>query len=219
MNPSTGTEELVEEFVTALLALDRLTSAEIVNHYSAGHGPQSAIENLVIPSIERIGDRFDSGEIALSQKYMSGRICEEAVENILPGAGSKNDGHAPIAIAVLDDHHALGKKIVYLTLRSAGYQIIDYGMGLSVDELVQRTIADDVRILIISVLMLPSAMKIREVGEELRKSGKDIKIVAGGAPFRFDQDLGREVGADASADRASQIINVVAKFLKDVRDD
>ncbi|MDP7556957.1 MAG: hypothetical protein QF687_03640 [Nitrospinaceae bacterium] len=63
----------------------------------------------------------------------------------------------PLAIAVLQDCHILGKKIVYLVLRSTGYQLIDYRTVQTPQELVDRVLDDEIKILFISVLMLPAA--------------------------------------------------------------
>src|SRR5271157_6560472 len=84
-------------------------------------GPAGALDALMMPALERIGELWESGELALAQVYMSGRICEELIDALMPdsdwnGAG----GEPPVAIGVLDDRHALGKRIVQSVLRASG---------------------------------------------------------------------------------------------------
>lgn len=99
------------------------------------------------------------GSVSLSQVYMSGRICEELVENIFPYAETDQKPSRKMAIAVLEDYHMLGKRIVYSMLKSAGLGLLDYG-HVEVEEIVHRVIEDDIQILLISTLMLPSASMI-----------------------------------------------------------
>ncbi len=211
-------EILLERFEMALLSLDRLAAQEILSQVSSLRGPLEAVETLVIPCLETMGARFENGELSLSQIYMAGRISDEAVDRIMPATGGKRDekaGQPRIAVAVLEDHHGLGKKIVYLTLRSAGYDLTDYGLGLSGAQIVERVLDDGVEILLISVLMLPSAIKVREIRDALDKTerGREVKLLVGGAPFRYDSNLWLEVGADAVAGNASETIEAVAGLI------
>lgn len=119
-----------------------------------------------------------------------------------------------LAIRVLLDHHAFGKRIVSSIIKLSGYEIIDFGHGLSVDELVKLTIEKNIEILLISTLMLPSALKIKLVKEKLAVSGRDIKIIAGGAPFRFDKELWRKFGADADGKNATDIVSILECVVK-----
>jgi methanogenic corrinoid protein MtbC1 len=134
---------------------------------------------------------------------MSGRICEELVDQLLPPA-SPNRKHQPkTAIAVLEDYHLLGKRIVYSTLRASGFELLDYGQQ-EVNGLAAQVQRDQIEILLISTLMLPSALRVKKVREKL--AAYPVKIVVGGAPFRFDQQLWKEVGADATSPTASGIV-------------
>jgi len=68
---------------------------------------------------------------------------------------------------------------------------------------------DRIDILLISALMLPSALQVKEVARLLAERGLDVKIIVGGAPFRLDRALFREVGADAAAERASEVVAMI----------
>lgn len=206
-------------FERALMDLDRLSAQRLLAEASRTHGLQAAIDSLVIPALENIGERFEKEEIALSQKYMAGRICEQAVEQLLPPAGLRTQGVPLIGLATLEDHHYLGKKIVYLTLRASGFEVMDFGMGISVEDLVKRTLAGKVNILLISVLMLPAALKILDVRRALDaagQAGQQVKIICGGAPFRFDPALGEEVGADLVASDSSGVIAMVSGMMEEI---
>jgi methanogenic corrinoid protein MtbC1 len=145
---------------------------------------------------------------------MSSVICENLIEQYLPKFDAIPKEVPKMAIAVLQDYHALGKRIVDAVLRAAGYKVLDFGQGLSVEKLVQETIANGIEILLISTLMLPSALKVKKVKEKLIAEGVSTKIIVGGAPFRLDSNLWKTVGADADGKTASNVVNTIEYVLK-----
>ena len=70
---------------------------------------------------------------------MAGIICEELIDQYLPEQNIKRSNTPKTGIGVLLDYHGLGKRMVYSTLRAGGIDVIDLGLGLSVEEMVERT--------------------------------------------------------------------------------
>jgi methanogenic corrinoid protein MtbC1 len=205
--------ELSVKFEEALLSLNRLAAKEVFKKAIADWSPVQITDKLIVPALERIGEGWENGSIALSQVYMSGRISEELVDSIFPQEPLERKEQPKIAIAVLQDHHLLGKRIVYSALRSSGFDLLDYGAGVSAEELADKVKNDDVKILLISVLMLPSAIRIKDVRKKLDRYATGTKIAVGGAPFRFDDLLWKEVGADAMGRSASEAIDIVNDLI------
>jgi methanogenic corrinoid protein MtbC1 len=203
------------EFEQALLSLDRLAARNMLLESGGAETPFQLVEKLVVPALERIGAGWEQGQVALSQVYMSGRICEELVDTLLPPDGLGRKNRPKMAIAVLQDYHLLGKRIVYSVLRASGFELLDYGR-VDVDDLVRRVRQDGIEVLLISVLMLPSALRVKEVQARLQAIGSDVKIVVGGAPFRLDDQLWKEVGADAMGREASEAVDIIVKMIGDV---
>jgi len=117
-----------------------------------------------------------------------------------------------MAIAVLEDHHTLGKRIVISVLRAGGYEITDYGSGITVDTLVEKVNRDHIRILLISTLMLPAALRSKEAIARIKKAQPHTRVIVGGAPFNFDPSLWKEVGADAMGHNASDTLALVKEM-------
>lgn len=199
-------------FEEALLSLDRVSARAVLEEAVGGAPVLQAVETLVVPALERIGHGWERGDLALSQIYMSGRICEELVDALLPPGASTRRDLPKMAIAVLEDFHLLGKRIVYSALRASGYDLLDYGPGVEAVGLAGRCARDGVEILLISTLMLPSALRVKDVRAELDRLGSRPKIVVGGAPFLFDAALWVEVGADAMGASASDAIAIVRRL-------
>ena len=147
-------EVLRTRLIAGLLAIDRLAVKEILTHAYRDHRPFQFVEELVVPALEQIGNGWEKGVYSLSQVYMAGRVCEEVVDLIMPTSSEVRHTQPKMAIAVLEDYHLLGKRIVYSILRASGFELANYGR-MSVDELANRVAADEIKILLISVLMLP----------------------------------------------------------------
>jgi methanogenic corrinoid protein MtbC1 len=202
---------MAHDLEAALLALDRLEVRRIVDELAGKGSPIAALQSVVAPALERIGERWSRGEVSLSQVYMSGRICEEAIGAVLPRVETRRGNGPLMAITVLEDYHMLGKRLVASVLRSSGYDLLDYGRT-TVSELASRVREDAIQILLVSTLMLPAALRVRALRDTLRDAGSEAKIVVGGAPFRMDDALWREVGADAMGRTASDSIEIVARL-------
>lgn len=208
-------EKMVGQLEQTLLAIDRQGAREIVEAVLQASDPVSCVESVMAPALERIGDGWETGTVSLSQVYMSGRICEAFMEELLPLDSRDSRPEPGMALAVLEDYHMLGKRLVAFVLRANGLGFMDYGR-VQTRDLVRQVERDRIKILLISTLMLPSALQIKEVVRLLAERGLDVKIIAGGAPFRFDRELFREVGADAAADRASEVVTLIRQVSGEV---
>jgi methylmalonyl-CoA mutase cobalamin-binding domain/chain len=184
-----------DEIEKGLLANDRSCVREILIFQFRNMPPLDRIDRLVAPVLDTIGMRWERGEVSLSQVYLGTKLADELVEEIIGVSDVARKKVPVLAISVLEDHHLLGLKVVKMTMQSAGYDVIDYGRT-TVEELVDAVERDHVRYLLISTLMLRSALLIKNVRELLDANGLDVVIIAGGAPFRFDAQLSRKVGAN-----------------------
>ena len=198
--------DLIDDFMEALLSLDKLAAEQLMMNEQDRMSPIKFVEDVVIVAFERIGALWEQGDLALSQVYMAGRICENLVDEILPPADPARKNQPKMAICVLSDHHKLGKVLVYSLLRASGFELADYGT-MEVDGLVDRVKKDKIEILFVSTLMLSSALKVKRVKEKLMDL--NVTIIVGGAPFRLDDQLWRDVGADAMCRTASEAVSTI----------
>ncbi|MBA4372375.1 MAG: cobalamin-binding protein [Thermodesulfovibrio sp.] len=199
----------------ALLSLDRLAINSIYRAAGETCSPVEIMEKLFTPALERIGEDWFLGKVSLSQVYMSSRICEEIVNRDLPADMPRPvAAHPDMAITVLNDHHALGKKIVHAILTATGFNVLDYGQGTGVEELVARIREDRIRILLISTLMLRSALQVSNLKARLKEEELQVTIIVGGAPFLFDRELWKEVGADMMISQASEVVPALKNIIR-----
>lgn len=96
-------DSLASALYGALVALDRPRTETLFQQAVDRTNPVQAVEALMVPALIQLGQAWDSGQIALSQIYMSSRICEDIVERILPATAAERKTLPRTAIVVLSD--------------------------------------------------------------------------------------------------------------------
>lgn len=203
-----------DEMERALLALDKEAAEQLLAKALSNGSVIEITSQLVTETLQKIGNAWEEGKLALSQVYMSGMICEELIEKYLPGQSPQRKSQPKMAIGVFEDYHLLGKRIVYSSLRASGFELLDLGGGLTIDSLQEIIEREQIKILLLSVLMLPSALHIKDLKRNLK--GTDVRLIVGGAPFRFDEELWKEVGADGFGKDSSEAIQIVTKLMEEI---
>jgi methanogenic corrinoid protein MtbC1 len=196
-------------FLNALKSFDRVEATKIAQslyHLDA----HNLADKLFVPALEQLGLDWQNGDAALAQVFVAGRICEQILDSILPPQPPPPDA-APVAVVVLQDQHALGKRMVLSALRSAAIPVLDYGC-LDLSALVARILRDKIQFLLLSTLMLPSALLVKDLKSQLKETNCNVKIAVGGAPFRLDPQLWQLVGADAVGISSSDAVSIVRQW-------
>lgn len=215
-NSSPDFEKLKPRLTNALISMDFLTVREILTQSYDQCTPYQLVEQLVVPVLETIGNGWEKGEFSLSQVFVSGRFCEEMVDIILPPMDNARRYQPKMAIAVLEDRHMLGARVVYSAMRASGFELANYG-SQNAESLVRRVEKDHIQVLLVSTLMLPSALKVKRLRSLLDQTNQRVKIMVGGAPFRFDPQLWQEVGADAFGLSAADAIAFAEQTLEELK--
>ncbi|NWJ52439.1 MAG: cobalamin B12-binding domain-containing protein [Bacteroidetes bacterium] len=210
MDNSEKWKTLSSEFERILLLLDKKKAEELLINLSKEYSFTEVINILVVKALAEIGRGWEMGRYSLSQVYMSGRICEELIDKLLPAFHFFRKNQPLTAICVLHDYHQLGKRVIYSSLRASGFELMDFGYGLSVEEVVALVKKHKIKVLLVSTLMLPSALKIKDLKKQL--IDLDVKIIVGGAPFFFDSNLWKEVGADAVGFNGADALKIIDSF-------
>ncbi|WP_373482251.1 B12-binding domain-containing protein [Acetobacterium sp.] len=200
-------------FLDALLSMDRIGSEIVLRDVAAQHQSFEDVERVITETLVIIGDGWEAGDYSLFQIYMSGVICEETIARMLPEFRIERKNSPKIGIGVLIDRHALGKRIVKAVVQAEGFEIFDFGDGLSVDEMVDKTMAYRIDVLMVSTLMLPSALKVKGIREQFDQRKLKTRLIVGGAPFRFDSSLWQQVGADADGKNATAVISIIERLV------
>jgi len=202
----------ITEFEGIVLSFNRLQLEDLLKDLKGSNSREEIINELISPALEHIGQLWESGDIALSQVYMVSRLCENIINNLFPITPTEQIKTPIVGMAVLEDSHALGMNIIEYILKAAGYKYYFYDTGINVETLIEKCISDKIEILLVSTLMYRSALKIEELSSKLKEINPNIKIIVGGAPFIFDNELKERVGADATTKNVFQILDIIEKL-------
>lgn len=205
--------DLQNDFSQLLLALDKTSAQRILNEACKKLTPIEAINSIVSPVLDDMGKKWEQGALALSQLYMCGRICEKLINDMLDPVLFARRTQPKIAITSLIDYHMLGKNLVRHHLRSSGFDVFDYGRT-DVKELLKRIQNDHIEVIMISTLMFSSARKIIQLREQLEYQVIRPRIIVGGAPFLFDTELWKEVGADAMGRNSTDALTLIERLCE-----
>jgi methanogenic corrinoid protein MtbC1 len=198
-----------EKLKKLLLTINRVELKAFLTNFCETFGMESLINDLVFPTLNNIGEMWENGNLALSQVYMAGKLCEEIVPTLFKEKEAISKSFPKVGIANLEDHHPFGTQLLYIFLKTRNINPILYPEGIAVEDLYNQILEDKIGILLISTLMLRSALKVKDLSNKLREIDRDIMIIVGGAPFNFDPDLWKKVGADAMGINPFQILEII----------
>lgn len=219
------TQQHLETYLKALFDTDKRAALSIVQEaLDSGLSPESVVFDVIIPGMERmIGGMISDNMVTLSQHFLASQIAEEVVDRLIPlfATAPEVQGHVVIGTSH-GDFHGLGKKIVIGCLRARMFEVTDLGINVQPERFVDEAVTAGAEVIAISSMMVHTATGERgpkQVRRLLQERGleKEIRIIVGGAPYRFHDGLFREVGADAWADSAAEAPAVVARLVQEVR--
>lgn len=213
----------ISAYNEAIIDTDRDRALEVVREARAeGISPEEIIFRVIIPAIEMmmksVGEDPDAN---LAQHFLTASIGAEITEEMLAQfavppvlAGRVIIGTAP------GDMHSLGKRIVAGCLKSLMFEVIDLGLNVPAERFVDEAIAHNAQVIGVSAMMMHTArgengcMGVRRLLKE-RDLERRFALVAGGAPFRFDPNLYKAVGADACASDGITAGKVIGELIRE----
>ncbi len=150
--------------------------------------PLHVIEGPLMDGMNVVGDLFGSGKMFLPQVVKSARVMKKSVAYLLPYIEEDkklfNDTSTAgkiLLATVKGDVHDIGKNIVGVVLACNNYEVIDMGVMVPADKIIQRAIEEKVDIIGLSGLITPSLEEMVNVAAEMERLGLDIPLLIGGA--------------------------------------
>ncbi len=166
-------------------------------------------DQILIPAIERVGQKYERKEIYLAQMILSAETFQAGFKVLEPyfnTAGINSKG--PILMCtVKGDVHDIGKNIVVLFLKNHGFNVIDLGKNVAAGEILKRALEYKADIVGLSALMTTSMIEMPGVVELFNKEGVPTKIIIGGAAVtrKFAEDIGAHAYAPDGVSAVEQV--------------
>jgi len=211
------TDHIVEDTEEARLSAER---------------PLHVIEGPLMDGMNVVGDLFGAGKMFLPQVVKSARVMKASVAHLLPfmeqekeelGTAGTSNGKVLMA-TVKGDVHDIGKNIVGVVLQCNGYDVVDLGVMVPCDKILDAAIEHDVDMIGLSGLITPSLDEMVYVGKEMQRRDMNMPLLIGGATTSKTHTAVKiepayQAGATVYVTDASRAVGVVSQLLGDGKAD
>jgi len=202
-----------EELFNAIIKGKRKDVAAIVQAaVGAGANVAEILMDSMIPAMREIGARFTRNEVYVPEMLIAARAMQaglDIVEPLLAGTGHEPLGKVAIG-TVKGDLHDIGKNLVAMMVKGAGYEVVDLGVDCDVAKY-EEAVSNGTQVLMLSALLTTTMPYMKEVVSHFKSKGSKVKILIGGAPVT--QEYADEIGADGYSSDANQAVAAVEKAL------
>ncbi len=171
---------------------------------AAGENPLAIIEEGLIAGMNVVGVRFKEGDMFVPEVMMSANAMNAGVEVVKPSVQGEKIKSAGVVVigTVKGDLHDIGKNLVAMILRSAGFEVIDLGVDNPPEKFVAAINEHNPHIVGMSALLTTTMPAMKETIDAITEAGlrDKVKIIVGGAPV--SREFAGEIGADGYGDDA-----------------
>ena len=173
------------------------------------------INDALISAMDVVGKRFANGDIYVPEMLVSARTMKLGLELIKPRLGSAEaEKRGTILMGtVKGDLHDIGKNLVTMMLEGAGFKVVDLGVDLKIEDLIDTLKREKADILGLSALLTTTMPEMQKVIEALQSEGlRDrVRVLVGGAPI--DQKFAEQIGADGYGEDAAEAVQLARKLV------
>ena len=174
-----------------------------------GIGPDDILIQGLTASMGVVGEKFEKGEYLIPDMLAAAEAVGAGMDILTPHllkAGVESKGRFVIA-TVAGDLHDIGKNIVAIMLKGAGYEVIDLGVDVPTERIIASIKKNNAHYVGLSALLTTTMRNMEEVIEKLKDEGlrDKVKVCIGGAPT--SQDFADQIGADTHCSDAFAVLD------------
>lgn len=200
-----------EKLVSAVGDLDEDTMVEILNEVMQDGGTEaSKAMEACQRGMEEVGRLFEENEYFVGDLIYAGELMTSAVDILKDAltAGGSDSGSKTrmILCTVKDDLHDIGKNIVRAMLEANNFDVIDLGIDVPAEKIVETAKAEHIKIIALSGVLTLAIDSMKDTVEALKAEGLDCKVIIGGAPVT--EEACSIVGADDWARSPQKTISI-----------
>ena len=181
------------------------TAAEVAAALEAKVPAADILHKACIPAMGEVGRLFEAGERFVPEMLISARAMQAGMNLLQPYLAEANVKSAGKVLVgtVSGDLHDIGKNLVGMMLKGAGFEVVDLGSDVSPQKFVEAVKAHQPQAIGMSALLTTTMPAMKRTIEALKEAGlrEQVKVLIGGAPIT--QDFADEIGADGYAPDAS----------------
>ena len=198
----------------AVIKGDQNTAVKITKEaIQEGLVPKKILSDGLIAGMDVIGARFKKNEVYIPEVLIAARAMKMAMEILAPElvrTGVKPIGKFMIG-TVQGDLHDIGKNLVGMMLKGAGFEVIDIGVDVTAEKFVEQAKASGAQVIGLSALLTTTMPSMEKTIKAMKEAGVKAKVIIGGAPVT--QAYADKIGADGYAADAASAVDIVKKFV------
>ena len=198
----------------AIIKGDQNTAIKITKEaIQEGLSPKKILNDGLIAGMDVVGARFKKNEVYIPEVLIAARAMKMAMEILAPElvrTGVKPIGKFMIG-TVQGDLHDIGKNLVAMMLKGAGFEVIDVGVDTAAEKFVEQAKASGAQVVGISALLTTTMPGMEKTIKAMKEAGVKAKVIIGGAPVT--QAYADKIGADGYAADAASAVDIVKKFV------
>ena len=178
-----------------------------------GTAAKDVLDNGLIAGMDVVGERFKKNEIYIPEVLISARAMKMAMEVLEPElvkAGVEPVGKLLIG-TVQGDLHDIGKNLVAMMLKGAGFEVIDLGVDVGPEKFVEQVKAAKAQLIGMSALLTTTMPGMERTIKAVKDAGIPVKVMIGGAPVT--QDYADRIGADGYAPDAASAVDLAKSLV------
>ncbi len=177
--------------------------------------PKEILDNGLIAGMNIVGEQFGKHEIFLPEVLLAARAMYAGLDRLKPLlVKDEIPSLGKIVIGTVHgDLHDLGKNLVVIMMRGAGFEVIDLGKDVPAEKFLDTAVKEEAKVIGMSALLTTTAPVMKTVTDLLMKEGLTgtIRTIIGGAPI--SEEYARDIGADAYAYDAAKAVERVKHLV------
>jgi len=209
-------EQLFEEIKLTVIAgkhkeIEALVKKAIQDKANLG----DLINRALIAAMDVVGDRFAKSEIFVPEMLVAALTMKKGLDIIKPllkDQEAQSKGKI-VLCTVRGDLHDIGKNLVAMMLEGAGFEVIDLGVDVTVENVIDRVTEIQPQVLGLSALLTTTMPEMENVIKHLQTKGmrEKVKVMLGGAPL--SAEFSEKIGADAYGKDAAEAVAIARSFI------
>lgn len=182
----------------------------------SGISAEDIYQNGLSDGMLRVTELYENKEYYIPEVIVCADTLKKGIEYLRTKGENKSASGPKVITAVVEgDHHEIGKNIVKIMMEAADFQVIDMGLDVKAEDIVEEAISKDVDIIGLSTMMTTTMGAMKEVVDLLHEVNTDKKplpkvIIGGGC---ISQKYSDEIGSDGYSKNAIEAVKLVQKLI------
>ena len=207
-------EGIFEKLAQSVIEGRQKDSPQLVSQaFEEGISAEDVLNKGLLAGMEEVGRLFKAEEYYVPEVLLSARAMRTAMEVLRPAlvkSGVEPKGKVALG-TVKGDLHDIGKNLVAMMLKGAGFEVVDLGVDIGPERFVEQAKAAGAQIIGMSALLTTTMPAMEKTIQALKESGVSAKIMVGGAPVT--QGYAERIGAHGYAPDAATAVDVAKNLV------